>query len=644
VRISLETIALYGHEGQIRPLQFWPDRLNIITGESKTGKSAIIHIVNYCLGSGECHVPEGIIRRKVAWYAVVLRRNQERIFIARQNPEKGRATSSNICLRAGVSMALPQKADLIKNTDLEGLQEFLTRLVGIDENLHVPAEGYTRDPLAANFAHSRIYCFQEQSLIDNKNQLFFNQSDSFVAQAIRDTLPYFLGAVSTRELGKQHELSELRREARLLERQLDLEVSWQQASEARAGSLLAEARQVGLVRADARQTTSEQTFALLRQTLQQTLPSIAEPADFQAELNELMTERENLRRSYTETKDRLEETRLFGSDRDQYENELVEQSERLKALNLFPQHDDELLKCPLCESVVESAAPQLNALRRELIDISGRISVIRGQNPRLQAYVNEIGAQLEDVSNRLRENQGQINAVVQQNEGLRGQQENAVRRSRVQGRISAFLEESSAQDRDDRRMRFDLLQSRIAQLAAELSGENYEDRLQNVEFVLSEYMTEYARELQLEHSDGRTRLDLRRLSVVADTRHGSIRLENMGSGDNWVGCHVLTHMALHRLFRERDRPVPAFVIFDQPSKAHYPPSEDQLPESEIKDDDRAAVIRLFKFLYDHTADGGGFQTIVIDHADESETWFQQSILERWRGGNKLVPDDWSELG
>jgi hypothetical protein len=172
VKISLETIALYSHEGQIRPLQFWPDRLNIITGESKTGKSAIIHIVDYCLGSGECHVPEGLIRRKVAWYATVLRKDQERIFIARQNPEKGRATSANIFLLAGASIALPQKAELIKNIDLEALREFLTRLVGIDENLHVPAEGYARAPLAANFAHSRIYCFQEQSLIDNKNQLF----------------------------------------------------------------------------------------------------------------------------------------------------------------------------------------------------------------------------------------------------------------------------------------------------------------------------------------------------------------------------------------------------------------------------------------------------------------------------------------
>lgn len=96
---------------------------------------------------------------------------------------------------------------------------------------------------------------------------------------------------------------------------------------------------------------------------------------------------------------------------------------------------------------------------------------------------------------------------------------------------------------------------------------------------------------------GRTRLDMRNLSVVADTKsHGSIRLENMGSGDNWVGCHVLTHMALHRFFRERDRPVPAFLILDQPSKAHYPPNAET--DLVIDDDDRIAVRRLFKFVSD----------------------------------------------
>ncbi len=99
-------------------------------------------------------------------------------------------------------------------------------------------------------------------------------------------------------------------------------------------------------------------------------------------------------------------------------------------------------------------------------------------------------------------------------------------------------------------------------------------------------------------------------------------------------------MALHRLFRERSRPVPAFLILDQPSKAHYPPSE-EIIDADIPDDDRAAVRRLFKFICDRTKEDA-FQTVVIDHADESETWFQNAIIERWRGGEKLVPDRWAD--
>jgi hypothetical protein len=332
---------------------------------------------------------------------------------------------------------------------------------------------------------------------------------------------------------------------------------------------------------------------------------------------------------------------MYGSNRDDYENELVEQNARLAAIHLVPTIENDQIICPLCESHVESSKKKLASLRADLTEVSDRITSIRTQNPRLQAFISELNAQLDDAGKRIRENQNQINAVIQQNEVFRIQRETAIQRSRIQGRISAFLETESQENLDDLNARLSLLNSQIAKLIEELAGENYEDRLRNVEFVLSEYMTQYARDLQLEHSDGRTRLDFRRLTVVSDTQHGSIRLENMGSGDNWVGCHVLTHMALHRLFRERDRPVPAILILDQPSKAHYPPSE-EMSSASIQDDDRAAVIRLFKFIRDRTLEGGGFQTIVIDHADETDDWFQEAVIARWRGGEKLVPDIWIE--
>ena len=620
VKVRLQKIVLYSRDGQIRELNFWPDRLNIITGESKTGKSALIHIVDYCLGSGECHVPEGVIRRRVFWYGILLERQGDYLFVARQNPEKGRATNSTICVRTGISV--PQLSELDRNVDPDGLRDLLTRFVGIEENLHIPAEDHTREPLAANFSHSRIYCFQDQSLIDNKNQLFFNQSDSFVAQAIRDTLPYFLGAVTKSELARHQELSQLRREVRLIERKLEAEVTWQEAAEQRAAALMAEARQVGLIPADLRHTTLQRTFELLRDALRPQSASLIEISDTEAELNELLSERDNLRTTFTDLKNRLEETKLFGSSRDEYEIELSEQSARLKAIDLIPDQQGDTTTCPLCASTVPSSTSKLQELRTELVQISDRIAAIRDKNPRLQGYISELTAQVNDAAGRIRENQAQINAVVQQNEVFRLQQENAVRRSRVQGRISAFLESATQEEKSDLRIRLALIQRRIEQLATDLSGENYEDRLRNADFLLTEFMTQYAKELQLEHSDGRTRLDFRRLTVVADTKFGSIRLENMGSGDNWVGCHVLTHMALHRLFRERDRPVPAFLILDQPSKAHYPPSEEQVIDREIRDDDRVAVLQLFRFMW-QCANDIGIQVIAIDHADESETWFQK---------------------
>jgi Protein of unknown function (DUF3732) len=640
VRIAIEKIVLYAHNGQQRAILFRPEGLNVITGDSKTGKSALIHVVDYCTGSGDCHVPEGIIRRKVAWYGLMLsKENGEQLFAARQNPEKGRATSSGIHVRTGRDLPIPNMGELNRNLDIEGLKALMTRFVGIDENLHVPDSEHTRDPLEANFSHARIYCFQDQSLIDNKNQLFFNQSDSFVAQAIRDTLPYFLGAVTKDELSKQNELSQLRRQIKLLERQADSALSWERAAEQRAGALLAEARQVGLAPSDLRQTTLDRTFEALRAALTVRL-STPDVIDTEAELTELQAERESLRSEFTSTKMRLDEIRMFGANRTEYETELVEQNARLRAVVLIPDIVGDTTTCPLCNSEVGSAKPKLEQLRSELTEVSTRITAIRTQNPRLQGLMGEISAQLEDLSGKIRENQAQINAVVEQNEVFRLQRESEVKRSRVQGRISAFLEAQSEDQKGDIAMQLSILNNRIEKLLSDLSGENFEDRLRNAEFILSEYMTQYAKDLELEHSEGRTRLDLRRLTVISETRHGSIRLENMGSGDNWVGCHVLTHVALHKLFRERERPVPAFLLLDQPSKAHYPPDKDIIA-SEIEDDDRQAVLRLFKFLWEQSRTSD-FQIIVIDHADEPDDWFQASIIEKWRGGRKLVPDEWPE--
>ncbi len=48
--MQLLALVLYHADGRTRRLNFLPGRLNIVTGESGTGKSALLTIVEYCLG------------------------------------------------------------------------------------------------------------------------------------------------------------------------------------------------------------------------------------------------------------------------------------------------------------------------------------------------------------------------------------------------------------------------------------------------------------------------------------------------------------------------------------------------------------------------------------------------------------------
>ncbi|MDE2715643.1 MAG: DUF3732 domain-containing protein, partial [Chloroflexota bacterium] len=157
--------------------------------------------------------------------------------------------------------------------------------------------------------------------------------------------------------------------------------------------------------------------------------------------------------------------------------------------------------------------------------------------------------------------------------------------------------------------------------------------------LIADFMTQYAGALELEHAQGRIRLDLKRLSVVAETVAGPIPLYRIGSGENWVGYHVATMLALHRWFRNQRRPVPGFLVLDQPSQAHYPPDTDV---DSVEDADRQAVHRLFKLMNEASAEiGQEFQLIVLDHARFEDDWFEAAIVEEWRGGAGLIPEGWT---
>lgn len=636
---QIANIILYSHDGRIRELPFRIGELNVITGSSKTGKSALIDIVDYCTGRGDCYVAEGVIRRHVSWFAVLFQAGDSQIFVARRNPGPGNKTSPDIYVQRGTTIEPPDISALAKNFTLDALGKMLDAAVGINENQHRPPAGQTRDPLTANIRHALTFSFQDQDEIDSKKILFHRTGDNFIAQAVKDSLPYFLGAIDEDRLLKLSLLDAAKRELQRLERQLR-EISNASSDELiEARALLEEAQSVGLV--------DERVAASTREAVIGTLALLA-GADFVGSADDalarLRTERAKLRNELEEVKSELRATRLFRTENGSYRREAGEQRARLSAIGLFRDGEADHAHCPLCESALETPLPAVEEIVGALAGMHQELQAVETESPKIQAKLASLQERETGLEGRLRENGQRMAARIRENEFLAKQRDDFVVQARTVGKITQYLS-TSARSADNSALvrQVEEARARVTMLAAEVGDDSAQERLETYLNIIGRTMTDYSGELDLEHRGSQLRLDIRKLTVIADTIDGPVPLQRMGSGENWVGYHVLTHLALHKWFRQKSRPVPGFLILDQPSQAHYPPEKDADDGSiaSLADEDKTAVQKLFLLIAKVAGEiAPSLQVILLDHADLNDDWFDAAVIERWRHGRKLVPLDW----
>lgn len=641
--IQLLAIVLFSHDGRSRILTLRPGEVNIITGASKAGKSALIDIVDYCFGSTNCRVPEGPIRRAVSWFGLRLKVDQGEAFIARRCPDPIAASSEDCFVEIGNAVDVPDFEDLRETTNVAGLLSLLAGWVGMTEHIHDPPPGQTRPSLAATIRHALHFCFQPQDEIIQRGELFHRAGDRFVAQALKDTLPYFLGAVDDDHVQKQGQLRLLRERLRVLERRMAELDAVRGDGSSKADTLLAQARDAGLT-AETPESW-EDTIAALRVVGEISLSSVEVSLPDGREHSRLSEERSRLLESQRNIRDQIAGVRAFESDERGFSREALEQQARLQTIGIF-EGSNPATTCPLCshEILEASRVPTVDAIQDTLVGLSSRLESVSRTAPQIERALAGLEAQLGEVAAALARNREEMEAVRSSDDRVAEAADDAAKRVHVLGRVSLYLESlPDVSGTEELETQAFALRTQCSALEDELSDERIQERLESVTSILSQRMTKWAQDLELEHSEYPLRLDLKRLTVVADTETGPLPMERMGSGANWVGYHLIAHLALHQWFAEHGRPVPRFLFLDQPSQVYFPADalDDAAPQ--VSEDDRRAVSRMFKLVFDVVAQTApALQVIVAEHADINEDWYQGAIVERWRAGLKLVPDDWPQ--
>lgn len=630
-----------------------------MTGGSSTGKSTLSWIVDYCLGSDKCSIPVGLIREVIGWFGLHIRLANTEMIIARRNPE-GQQTTTDMYWTEGLELSVPPI--VARNARIEDLKNRFNQISQLpsldfstDENVGFGGRPSCRDMAAFNF--------QPQHIVANPYTLFFKADTTEHREKLRIIFPLVLGAIDANTLAKQRELRDLERDQDRYRRELAARLGAAHAWEAEVAAYYLQARTLGLLPdsppADAGWLLDKYILELQKlpdavRTMD--LPDVREGTNEAGvkELTGLINEEDRLGEEIGSLHRRLSKLDQLSSTVGEYGVTLTGQEDRLQGIGWFEKRLDGAHECPVCGANHAEANPRLAELQTIAREWKSLSASVRSAPPKLDQ-------ELAALRQQLRDREAAITAARQKRRILEARSaEFAAQRQRIRqiylfiGRVEQALENVAAsRNVAELREQVRALEEKIAELRRQLDPHMQQSRLAAALDSVSSKIANYATLLQLEHANENVRLNVRELTLQFSPLSGRTDfLWEVGSGQNWVGYHVATLLALHEHFvRLSVNPVPEFLVIDQPSQVYFPeawPSMDVPPDQE-KNVDRSSDIegvrRIFTAL-SHFLDAvsGEFQLIVTEHAG-SITWEgipRVHVVGNWRQGHDefLIPPSW----
>ncbi len=173
MKFHINEIVLWPRKPGLLPkrLKFGTEAVNVVSGLSKTGKSAVIPIIDYCLGSDTCTIPVDTIRDRCSWFGVIVTTERGQVLFARREPGAQRTTGDMFVINAA-EVEPPEVIDQ-KNSTVDAVKRSLDELAGLTQLDFEPERPNSPFKGRPSFRDLMAFTFQPQNIVANQNILFF---------------------------------------------------------------------------------------------------------------------------------------------------------------------------------------------------------------------------------------------------------------------------------------------------------------------------------------------------------------------------------------------------------------------------------------------------------------------------------------
>ncbi|MFF2912785.1 DUF3732 domain-containing protein [Paenibacillus sp. NPDC057934] len=660
MNFKIEQIVLWPKDitKQTRKLIFKLDKVNIITGDSQKGKSSIIPIIDYCLGSSKCTIPVGVIREKTEWFGLVIVVGSKRMLIARKEPGI-HIQSAEVYIDDEITI-LNELPRPYGKTNTKSLKNKLNEISGMPQLTLSDNSDSDSPGKRASFRDFSAFQFQPQHIVANPYTLFFKADTAEHQERLKNIFPLVLGAIDKKTLLLKQELKlleqELQKKQKIRNEMRRISNNWilqlrDYYSKAREYGLLHNAPDVSEHWAAYRYITylKEISTSPTRRILQVEKNATERAVD---ELNALTENEIEISREIGTQRNKLYKfTNLYKSE-GQFHGSLKIQEERIEPVRWLADLVGEAEVCIFCGAVNNKAHEDLQHLKDHLEKINASSNFIESSYGILDREIIKRKTMLSEL-------EGSLNTVRKQKELLqvRSEELRKIRQTenevyRFLGRLEKALEDYVLVNEDDTlQIEIFELEQKVNSIKQQIDPKKLKDKLERQIDRVSQDIMRYAKHLGVENPDDTILLDTVNLTLRKKSGGREDFLWEIGSGANWMGYHIATMLALHDHFSNLDwNAVPQFLVIDQPSQVYFPDKLQKLSDIDYLPEDILKVQKIFTAFDYHFSPRreNPTQIILIEHADEI-TWQSHEhivhVVKRWRDDdpsedNALIPKDW----
>lgn len=624
-----------------REIEFDLDKVNVIHGESRTGKTALISCIDFALCSSKYKIPVGKILETVLWFGVLLKSNDEEILIARMSPNE-KSVEGNIYMDFGSSIDIP---DYIENgnNNLNNAKDIINEKMNYyNDKMEIDdSSGFNGKP---SYRDSISFNFQPQTIIASPDVLYYKTNLTEYRERLIREFYYFLGIIDNDILISKIIKKNLEKERKDLKKQIEINEQTKEKIANDLTVLYANALDLGLVKNRIPLDNPNSIITELNNIVQNKNhytgynKNLIEHMDQKIAQLELQKEQKRLevlkyKNFISKAQQSIEIAGNINFDKN-YQSRIG----ILKWLSGQLIQDEDIISKFLDENVeYKNVIQSIMKYENMLAKNKNAIVNLRDEISKIQIELSTAITEYNTLNNQLKQ-------IYENNRKAREVQQYEQNKFLFIGELKSKLEKYNSEENLDLKERLNIIEAELVKINSKIDKSTTEQKFKKVSQNISNDTLEILKTLDVDDKYSPINIEVKDLTIsISSDQFGKNKdyLYQIGSASNWLSYHIAFLLALHKHFVSLNpQRVMNFIILDQPSQVYFP---DGNIEKE-KNKELEKVMSIFETLSIFNKNVEDVQIIVLEHAGKN-VWGQYNNIkeiENWDNGLKLIPENWKK--